>query len=137
MGAVELLTREGEIEIAKRIEDGLKHMIQAISACPTTIAEILYLAEKIEKDETRIDEVIDGFAGEEDEVIEEDGEAAGEEDEEELGTEGEEEDEDGAAVQSADMLKLKEEGLKRFAVIRNYYGKMMRALQREDLDAGT
>ena len=41
MGSVELLTREGEIEIAKRIEDGLKHMIQAISACPTTIAEIL------------------------------------------------------------------------------------------------
>ena len=34
MGTVELLTREGEIEIAKRIEDGLKHMVQAISACP-------------------------------------------------------------------------------------------------------
>ena len=32
MGSVELLTREGEIEIAKRIEDGLKHMVQAISA---------------------------------------------------------------------------------------------------------
>src|SRR3954465_15576840 len=43
MGSVELLTREGEIEIAKRIEDGLKHMIQAISACPTTIAGILDL----------------------------------------------------------------------------------------------
>ncbi|NJD33839.1 MAG: RNA polymerase sigma factor RpoD, partial [Betaproteobacteria bacterium] len=38
MGSVALLTREGEIEIAKRIEDGLKHMIMAISACPTTIA---------------------------------------------------------------------------------------------------
>ena len=36
MGTVELLTREGEIEIAKRIEDGLKHMVQAISACPTS-----------------------------------------------------------------------------------------------------
>jgi RNA polymerase primary sigma factor len=41
MGSVELLTREGEIEIAKRIEDGLKDMIQAISACPVTIAEII------------------------------------------------------------------------------------------------
>src|SRR6266550_1794301 len=61
MGSVELLTREGEIEIAKRIEDGLKHMIQAISACPTTIAEILNLAEKIEKDEMRVDEVVDGL----------------------------------------------------------------------------
>src|SRR6266403_279316 len=61
MGSVELLTREGEIEIAKRIEDGLKHMIQAISACPTTIAEILHLAEKVEREEMRIDEVVDGL----------------------------------------------------------------------------
>ena len=41
MGTVELLTREGEIEIAKRIEGGLQSMMQAISASPTTIAEIL------------------------------------------------------------------------------------------------
>ncbi len=46
MGSVELLTREGEIEIAKRIEDGLKHMVMAISACPTTIAEILAYADE-------------------------------------------------------------------------------------------
>src|SRR5487761_2441567 len=61
MGSVELLTREGEIEIAKRIEDGLKHMIQAISACPTTIAEILALAGKVAHDEMRIDELVDGL----------------------------------------------------------------------------
>ena len=61
MGSVELLTREGEIEIAKRIEEGLRHMIQAISACPTTIQEILDLADKVEKDEMRIDEVVDGL----------------------------------------------------------------------------
>ncbi len=47
MGTVELLTREGEIEIAKRIEDGLKHMVMAISACPTTIADILAMAERV------------------------------------------------------------------------------------------
>ena len=61
MGSVELLTREGEIEIAKRIEEGLRHMIQAISACPTTVQEILDLADKVEKDEMRIDEVVDGL----------------------------------------------------------------------------
>ena len=44
MGTVGLLTREKEIEIAKRIEEGLKHMIQAISACPATIAEILSIS---------------------------------------------------------------------------------------------
>jgi RNA polymerase primary sigma factor len=61
MGSVELLTREGEIEIAKRIEDGLKDMIQAISACPTTIAEILAAADRISKDEIKVDEIVDGL----------------------------------------------------------------------------
>ncbi len=128
MGSVELLTREGEIEIAKRIEDGLRHMIQAISACPTTIAEILALADKIEKDETRVDEVVDGLVdpnareepiaeiSEDEEAIEEELEAA------------EEEDEEGGSVQSADMLRLKAEALKRFAVIRSLYNRMIRAL---------
>jgi RNA polymerase primary sigma factor len=134
MGSVELLTREGEIEIAKRIEDGLKHMIQAISACPTTIAEILNYADRIEKEEMRVDEFVDGLvdpnAPEGSEVAQPEVEAA--EEEEDDAIEGaEEEDEDGAAVQSADMLRLKEEALRRFAVIRNYYGKMMRALQKE------
>ncbi|MEI8302242.1 MAG: RNA polymerase sigma factor RpoD [Burkholderiales bacterium] len=61
MGSVELLTREGEIEIAKRIEDGLKHMVQAISACPTTIHEVLTHAERIRAGTSRIDEVVDGL----------------------------------------------------------------------------
>ncbi|MFZ6767561.1 RNA polymerase sigma factor RpoD [Undibacterium sp. Di26W] len=61
MGGVELLTRSGEIEIAKRIEDGLKDMVQAISACPGTIQEILDIADKISKDEIRVDDIIDGL----------------------------------------------------------------------------
>ncbi len=61
MGSVELLTREGEIEIAKRIEDGLKHMILAIAACPTTIAAIVEMAGKISREEMRIDELVDGL----------------------------------------------------------------------------
>ena len=62
MGSVELLTREGEIEIAKRIEEGLKHMVQAISSCPMTIQQILNLVERIKRDEMRVDELVDGFA---------------------------------------------------------------------------
>jgi RNA polymerase primary sigma factor len=61
MGSVDLLTREGEIEIAKRIEEGLRHMVQAISSCPLTIQQILDMATQVEKDELRIDELIDGF----------------------------------------------------------------------------
>jgi len=130
MGSVELLTREGEIEIAKRIEDGLKHMIQAISACPTTIAEILALAERIEKDEIRVDEVVDGLVDPTaEELAAEDAEDEAEAEEE--GAEEEEmSEEEQAAVQSADLLRLKEDALKRFAVIRNLYNKMLRALSR-------
>src|SRR6185295_11935412 len=97
MGSVELLTRESEIEIAKRIEDGLKHMIQAISACPTTIAEILQLSERVVRDEMRIDEIVDGLLDPNaEEII---GEEVSEEAmEEEL--EAEEEDEEGSGVPS-------------------------------------
>ncbi len=130
MGSVELLTREGEIEIAKRIEDGLKHMIQAISACPTTIAEILSLADRIEKDEIRVDEVVDGLVDPTadelaQEVAEEEDEA-----EEEAAEEEEMSEEEQAAVQTADLLRLKGDALKRFAVIRNLYNKMLRALSK-------
>ena len=128
MGSVELLTREGEIEIAKRIEEGLKHMVQAISACPMTIAEILGLADKIEREEMRIDEVIDGLINpnaSEEEITE----VSDEDMEDELDAEEEEEEEeDTEARQSANLLKLKIEGLERFAKIRVLYGKMMKAL---------
>ena len=45
MGTVDLLTREGEIEIAKRIEDGLKGMVQAISACPGIIEDLMKIGQ--------------------------------------------------------------------------------------------
>ncbi|HSI45695.1 MAG TPA: RNA polymerase sigma factor region1.1 domain-containing protein, partial [Methylophilus sp.] len=61
MGTVDLLTREGEIEIAKRIEDGLKHMVHAIAACPTTIAQLLEMVDKVEKDEMSVDDLVDGL----------------------------------------------------------------------------
>ncbi|KDB60436.1 RNA polymerase sigma factor RpoD [Bordetella bronchiseptica B18-5 (C3)] len=66
MGSVELLTREGEIEIAKRIEDGLKHMVMAISACPTTINEILAHITRVREGQAQIDEVVDGLVDPED-----------------------------------------------------------------------
>src|SRR5712671_1233571 len=124
MGSVELLTREGEIEIAKRIEDGLKHMIQAISACPTTIAEIIDLAGKVTRDEMRIDELVDGLIdpNAKDEPIQELADDV--EPEEEEGTEGED---DSAAI-SATLLQLKEDALARFAKIHRLYEKMKRAL---------
>src|SRR3954471_812825 len=131
MGSVELLTREGEIEIAKRIEDGLRHMILAISACPTTVTEILGLADKVEKDEMRIDEVVDGLI---DPNAKEDFDpkrAQPPEDEEAQieEEEGEEDEEAAEAAQLASLLKLKGEALEKFARIRRLFEKLLKALE--------
>ncbi len=130
MGTVGLLTRADEIVIAKRIEEGLKHMIQAISACPATIAEILALAEKVTKEELRIDEVIDGFIdAQEEEIISaplvEEEESDEEEEEEEDGDE-----EDGEAVAAANLAQLKEDALARFSVIADLFTKMGKAYEK-------
>ncbi|PPD11028.1 MULTISPECIES: RNA polymerase sigma factor RpoD [Methylophilus] len=127
MGTVDLLTREGEIEIAKRIEDGLKHMVQAIAACPTTIAQLLEMVDKVEKDEMSVDELVDGLI--DSDLGLDDALAAADVEEEEADDEEDEEDEeDGdakASAMSAEALaKLKDEVLSRFAVIRAANAKM-------------
>jgi len=63
MGTVDLLTREGEIEIAKRIENGMQDMMQAISASPAVIDAILRTAVKISEGSLQIDEIVAGIAG--------------------------------------------------------------------------
>jgi RNA polymerase primary sigma factor len=134
MGTVELLTREKEIEIAKRIEEGLKHMIQAISACPATIAEILTLATKIEHDQMRIDELIDGFVDAVDEAVIGSESDENSEDEEENSTNhsaDEEEDEEAtAAAAAANLAQLKADALARFAVIANLFTRMGKAYEK-------
>ncbi len=62
MGTVELLTREGEIEIAKRIEGGLMDQMAAISTSPSTIADIMALATEIREGKVVISTIVDGFA---------------------------------------------------------------------------
>ena len=130
MGSVELLTREGEIEIAKRIEEGLRHMIQAISACPTTVREILDLADKVEKDESRIDEVVDGLIdpNAKDDFDPKKAESPEDEEAQIEEEEGEGEDDEGAA-QTASLLALRTAGLEKFARIRRLYDKMAKALE--------
>ena len=139
MGSVELLTREGEIEIAKRIEEGLKDMIQAISACPTTIAEILAAADRIVKEEIKVDEIVDGLVDPNatDEVAAAPV-AASASDEEDDGEEDEEEEEEennsggGAAGFSAEQLEqLKRDSLGKFEEISNQFDKMRKAYEKE------
>jgi RNA polymerase primary sigma factor len=130
MGSVELLTREGEIEIAKRIEDGLKHMVMAISACPTTIAEILEHSDRIRALSLAIDEVVDGlvdaaaedFPAGEAESVEEEAEGEGDEGGADIGASG---------MTAAQLDELKERALERFDRVRKLFEKMRVAFEKE------
>ncbi|CAG2141078.1 MULTISPECIES: RNA polymerase sigma factor RpoD [Ralstonia] len=140
MGTVELLTREGEIEIAKRIEAGLKDMVMAISACPVTISEILAMGERVANDEAKIDEFIDGLIDPNAEAeaaaaaqAEEDEDFEDEEAEEE-GDEEEDEDDDGAGASAASarqLEELKQAALEKFRIIADQFDKMRRAFEKE------
>jgi RNA polymerase primary sigma factor len=137
MGAVALLTREGEIEIAKRIEGGLKDMVQAISACPTTIAEIIALSHKIARDEIKVDEVVDGFVdlNESNTPAAPAPHVAASDDDEDDEEEHEEEDGDangGAAGFSTEQLaQLKKGALEKFELIEAQFDKMAAAFTKE------
>ncbi|MDH5182852.1 MAG: RNA polymerase sigma factor RpoD [Gammaproteobacteria bacterium] len=61
MGAVDLLTREGEIVIAKRIEEGVGQMLSALADYSNTIGRVLAVYEKVEAGEGRLTEILNGF----------------------------------------------------------------------------
>ena len=139
MASVPLLTRQGEIDIARRIEDGFKDMMRAISACPTTIAEILAQVERVKNDEIKIDDVIDGFveAGASDEVAVA---STSDEDEDELEIDAvEEEDDDasgGAASLSEEQLsQLQKRALEKFALIAAAFEQMRSAREQQGVEA--
>jgi RNA polymerase primary sigma factor len=62
MGTVELLTREGEIRIAKRIEEGIFQVLKALAQYPETIELLLINFDRYLADEMRLNEIISGFA---------------------------------------------------------------------------
>ena len=120
MGTVELLTREGEIEIAKRIEEGLKHMVMAISACPTTINEILAHVQRVKEGAAQIEEVVDG-------LVTDDGEeyaGAGVSDDS---------DEDGPAggMSSKQLEELRVQAMAKLEIVSVQFEKMRMAYQQE------
>ena len=67
MGTVELLTREGELRIAKRIEEGLNQVLAALSIYPRAVEGLLNIFEEVEKEERRLSDAISGFTDGDDE----------------------------------------------------------------------
>ena len=128
MGTVELLTREGEIVIAKKIEGGLRDMVQAISACPTVVTEIIDMAKKVATDEMKIDELVDGLVDVEAEEAMMAANASDDDDD----IEDDDEDDSGeakAAANAASLAKLKDAALERFAKIEALHSKEIKALK--------
>jgi len=119
MGTVELLTREGEIEIAKRIEGGLQAMMEAISGSPATIAEILELGEQIRENKVVISTIVDGFsnANEADDYV-------AEEDFDEFDEADDDDGKGGSKALTKKLEELKKEALVRFDSLRGWFEKM-------------
>ena len=126
MGTVELLTREGEIEIAKRIEGGLMAMMEAISASPTTIAEILQMAADIREGKVVINTVVDGFAD-----LDENDDYVAEEDFDEYDEEDDDDGKGGSKAMTRLLEKLKNDALERFDEIAALFDKVHKAYDKE------
>ncbi|MBR7070346.1 MAG: RNA polymerase sigma factor RpoD [Oxalobacter sp.] len=157
MGTVELLTREGEIEIAKRIEEGLKDMITAISSCPTTITEIIRAAADIREGRIEVDEIVDGMADEKDQEASVQPVTASEDKEDEAGDVGGNSDEEGDAegedddgdegdaasgtvatggITAEEKEQLKQDAMVRFARIEELFADMQAAFRNESGNDG-
>nr|WP_315116268.1 RNA polymerase sigma factor RpoD [uncultured Neisseria sp.] len=143
MGQVDLLTREDEIIIAKKIENALKNMVQAISACPGSIAEILALIEQVRNDEIRVDEVVEAIIDPNEVLLNELGlghlentkpdDEEGETDSEVEDDDEDDEDDSGSdseAMSAAHLAELKQKVLEHFAFIESEYGKMIKQLEK-------
>jgi len=126
MGTVELLTREGEIEIAKRIEGGLQAMMEAISASPATIAEILRLANEIREGKIVISTVVDGFSNpnEADDYV-------AEEDFDEFDADDDDDGNGGSKALTKKLEELKTQALERFSRIQELFEKVHKVYDKE------
>ena len=126
MGTVELLTREGEIEIAKRIEGGLMAMMEAISASPATIAEILNMGEDIREGKVVISTIVDGFSNpnEADDYV-------AEEDFDEFDEADDDDGKGGSKALTKKLEELKKQALERFDKLRDLFEKVHKIYDKE------
>ena len=142
MGTVELLTREGEIEIAKRIEEGIREVLHAMAFWPGSVETVLAEFDKVEAEERRISDIIAGYLDPND-----DGAAApsapaepqfasrkgDKKDDEEEDGDDDSDDDDNEDDGSIDPVLAAE----RFNTLRSHWDKAQRSLKRNGRDHAT
>ncbi|MFN3771344.1 MAG: RNA polymerase sigma factor RpoD [Ectopseudomonas guguanensis] len=133
MGTVELLTREGEIEIAKRIEEGIREVMSAIAHFPGTVEGILAEYNRVTTEGGRLAEVLSGYIDPDDGSVPDEaaapvpvkeGAAAEESDDEEEDESGDDEEEEG------DGGPDPEEAARRFSAVAEQQEKVQKALKK-------
>jgi RNA polymerase primary sigma factor len=122
MGSVELLTREGEIVIAKRIEAGLRESLQMLSTYPTCVASFLELFDAVEAGEMRLNELIKGFVLPE-EAVEEDEETTASDSDDDTDADSDDDDASNVSDDDDDDAGVidPEEARVRFEALRDSY----------------
>ena len=122
MGTVELLTREGEIVIAKRIEEGIREMLAALSGFPGTVEHLLGEYAKIATEERKLADIMIGYLDPDDEAAPpsapNDGSAKDDDEEEDTGPDP-------------------EEAKRRFTALKRQYNKTLKVLEKEDRQSAT
>jgi RNA polymerase sigma factor (sigma-70 family) len=126
MGKAELLSREGEIEVAKRIEKGLMDMMEAISASPATIAEILAMASEIREGKVTITAIVDGFTN-----LNEADDYVAEDDFDGIDDADDDESHGDSQAQTKQLEELKNQALERFDQIANLFEVLHRVYDKE------
>jgi len=121
MGTVDLLTREGEIEITKRIEDGLQQVLKALGTYPETVSELLSRFSLTEAEETRLPDVIIDFKETDDKIRVVTPPLASDEKISDTTIKGEQEEQ---LDRGPDPIELK----KRVTALAREYGKAMKAI---------
>jgi RNA polymerase primary sigma factor len=151
MGTVELLTREGEIAIAKRIEEGLRELMSAMAFFPGTVEFILSEYDLVEKEEKRLADILTGYLDiTEEEITQVDDPSASSSDDDEESTsttskdsskdssdDDEEAEEDGDSSSDDDDTASgpdPEEARMRFEVLRKQMRSTQRALKKYGRD---
>ncbi len=138
MGTVELLTREGEIDIAKRIEDGINQVQSSVAEYPEAITYLLDQFDRFEAGHIRLGDIISGFVSEDDDLpptATNIGSALDEETLKEDDTDDDDEDEDGDDDAEEDTGPDPEVAREKFSALRTQYEKTRDAIKDNGRDS--